>query len=165
MQDAIKEIIARHLGKVLINEKISNYTTYKVGGKVSAICFPKDENDLIEILKLLKEKKIKHFILGNGSNVLFSDDLYDGIIIKLDCFDTLEFNDNTINSSSTEENLIISNNALLSIFKHILVPSGEVLGPIQYIIFIHLKWAFVEVVKKRVITILFLKKIQLLLRL
>ena len=58
MQDSIKEIIARHLGKVLINEKISNYTTYKVGGKVRCICFPKDENDLIEILKLLKEEKL-----------------------------------------------------------------------------------------------------------
>lgn len=96
MQDAIKEIIARHLGKVLINEKISNYTTYKVGGKVRAICFPKDENDLIEILKLLKEKNIKFFILGNGSNVLFSDNIYDGIIIKLENFNKINIHDNII---------------------------------------------------------------------
>ena len=96
MQDAIKEIIARHLGKIFINEKISNYTTYKVGGKVRAICFPKDENDLIEILKLLKERKIKFFILGNGSNVLFSDNMYDGIIIKLDNFNKINIHDNII---------------------------------------------------------------------
>ncbi len=96
MQDAIKEIIARHLGKVLINEKISNYTTYRVGGKARAICFPKDENDLIEILKLLKERGIKFFILGNGSNVLFSDNIYDGVVIKLDNFNKINIHDNII---------------------------------------------------------------------
>ena len=96
MQDAIKEIIARHLGKVLINEKISNYTTYRVGGKARCICFPKDENDLIEILKLLKERKIKYFVLGNGSNVLFSDNIYDGVIIKLDNFNKINIHDNII---------------------------------------------------------------------
>ena len=96
MQDVIKEIISRHLGKVLINEKISNYTTYKVGGKVRAICYPKGENDLIELIKILKENKIKYFVLGNGSNVLFSDKLYDGIIIKLDSFNKISIQDNTI---------------------------------------------------------------------
>lgn len=96
MQDAIKEIIARHLGKVLINEKISNYTTYRVGGKARCICFPKDESDLIEILRLLKDRKIKYFVLGNGSNVLFSDNIYDGVIIKLDNFNKINIHDNII---------------------------------------------------------------------
>ena len=80
MQDAIKEIIARHLGKVLINEKISNYTTYKVGGKVRAVCYTKGEEELIRLVKLLKERKIKYFVLGNGSNVLFSDKMAGGLV-------------------------------------------------------------------------------------
>ena len=63
MQDAIKEIISLHLGKVLINEKISNYTTYRVGGKVRAVVFPKGEEELIELVKLLKERQIKYFVL------------------------------------------------------------------------------------------------------
>ena len=96
MQDVIKEIISRHLGKVLINEKLSNYTTYKVGGKARAICYPKGENELIELVKLLKSKKIKYFVLGNGSNVLFSDKIYDGIIIKLDNFNKINITDNVI---------------------------------------------------------------------
>lgn len=96
MQDIIKEIIARKLGKVLINEKISNYTTYKVGGKVRAIVYPKTENELCELIKFLKMKQVKYFVLGNGSNVLFSDNLYDGIIIKLDYFNTIEFQDNIV---------------------------------------------------------------------
>ena len=96
MQDAIKEMIALHLGKVLINEKISNYTTYRVGGKVRAICFPKGEEELITLIKLLKERHIKYIVLGNGSNVLFSDLIYDGVIIKLDNFNKISIQDNII---------------------------------------------------------------------
>ena len=96
MQDAIKEIISRHLGRVLVNEKISNYTTYRVGGKVRCIVYPKGEKELIELVDLLKAKNIKYFTLGNGSNVLFSDEMYDGVIIKLDNFNKIEINDNKI---------------------------------------------------------------------
>ena len=96
MQDAIKEIISRHLGKVLVNEKISNYTTYRVGGKVRCIVYPKGEKELIELVDLLKSKNIKYFTLGNGSNVLFSDEMYDGVIIKLENFNKIEINDNKI---------------------------------------------------------------------
>ena len=96
MQDIIKEIIARKLGKVLINEKISNYTTYRVGGKARAIVYPKTIEELCDLVKLLNEKNVKYFVLGNGSNVLFSDKLYDGIIIKLDYFNSVEFNDEVI---------------------------------------------------------------------
>lgn len=114
MQDAIKEIISRHLGKVLINEKISNYTTYKVGGKVRAIVYPKGENELIELVKLLKEKHIKYFTLGNGSNVLFSDKMYDGIIIKLDNFNKISINDNIIEVGAGYPLVKLSNDAMRS---------------------------------------------------
>ena len=53
MQDIIKEIIALKIGKVLINEKISNYTTYKVGGKVRAIVYPSTKENLCTIIKFL----------------------------------------------------------------------------------------------------------------
>lgn len=112
MQDAIKEIISRHLGKVLKNEKISNYTTYKVGGKVRAIVYPKGEEELIELVKLLKERKIKYFTLGNGSNVLFSDDIYDGVIIKLDNFNKMNVDGNTIQVGAGYPLVKLSNDAM-----------------------------------------------------
>ena len=112
MQDAIKEIISRHLGKVLINEKISNYTTYKVGGKVRAICYPKGEQELIELVSFLKEKKIKYFTLGNGSNVLFSDQIYDGVIIKLDNFNKINIHDNIIEVGAGYPLIKLSNDAM-----------------------------------------------------
>ena len=91
MQDTIKEIIANNLGKVLINEKIANLTTYKVGGKARAVVYPKTLDNLVSLIKLLKNRSIKHIVLGNGSNVLFSDKIYDGIIIKLDYFNDMVF--------------------------------------------------------------------------
>jgi len=96
MQDIIKEIIARRLGKVLVNEKVSNYTTYRVGGKARAIVYPKGLEELIELVRILTSRNIKYFVLGNGSNVLFSDNLYDGIIIKLDNFNKISIDGNVV---------------------------------------------------------------------
>ena len=112
MQDAIKQIISLHLGKVLINEKISNYTTYRVGGKTRAICYPKGEEELIKLVSLLKEKDIKYFVLGNGSNVLFSDLMYDGIIIKLDNFNKISIEGNTITVGAGYPLIKLSNDAM-----------------------------------------------------
>ncbi len=112
MQDAIKQIISLHLGKVLINEKISNYTTYRVGGKVRAIVSPKGEEELIKLVSLLKEKGIKYFVLGNGSNVLFSDLMYDGIIIKLDNFNKISIEGNIITVGAGYPLVKLSNDAM-----------------------------------------------------
>lgn len=112
MQDVIKEIISLHLGKVLINEKLSNYTTYRVGGKVRAICYPKGEEELIKLVTFLKEKNIKYIVLGNGSNVLFSDQLYDGIIIKLDNFNKISIEKNIITVGAGYPLIRLSNDAM-----------------------------------------------------
>ena len=46
---------------------------------------------MVELCKLIKTYNIKYKILGTGSNLLFSDDLYDGVLIKLDEFSKIEF--------------------------------------------------------------------------
>ena len=79
------------IGKVERNPLLSKYTTYKVGGKALAIVYPKNVDGLIKLLRLLKENDVKYKILGNGSNLLFSDSLFEGIIIKLSSFDEVEF--------------------------------------------------------------------------
>lgn len=111
MQDVIKEIINSRLGKVLVNEKISNYTTYKAGGKVRAIVYPKGCEELIALVRLLKDNNIKYFVLGNGSNVLFSDNLYDGIIIKLDNFNKINIDGTIIKVEAGYPLVKLSNDA------------------------------------------------------
>ena len=76
MKEIIKELKSMNIGKVEIDVPLSKHTTYKVGGVAKAFVYPKDIDSLILILKLLKEKNIKHMVLGNGSNTLFSDEEY-----------------------------------------------------------------------------------------
>ena len=87
----VSKIEKAEIGKVERNPLLSKYTTYKVGGKALAIVYPKNVDGLIKLLRLLKENDVKYKILGNGSNLLFSDSLFEGIIIKLSSFDEVEF--------------------------------------------------------------------------
>ncbi len=64
-----------------INVPLSKFTTMRVGGNAHFFVEPKSINELIKIIKLCQKQKIKYFILGNGSNVIFSDIGYNGIII------------------------------------------------------------------------------------
>ena len=82
----------QNFGKVLENVSLKDYTTYKIGGNAKYLVQPNDKDSLIGLIKYLKDNKIKWFVIGNGSNLIFSDNIYDGVIIKLDklnriCFD------------------------------------------------------------------------------
>ena len=80
-----------NIGRVEKDVLLSKYTTYKVGGKAKVVAYPKNVDNLIRLIKLIKVNKWKYKILGNGSNVLFSDDIFDGVIIRLNEFDNIEF--------------------------------------------------------------------------
>ena len=92
----INDIKELHVGKVIENALMKDYTTYKVGGKVICIVIPNDEDSLITLLEYIKENNIKYKILGNGSNVIFNDKGFNGVIIKLDNFNNLKILGNKI---------------------------------------------------------------------
>jgi len=90
MKEAIKELKKMDVGKIVEKVPLKEHTTYKVGGVASCFIYPENVKQLITLLKYAKENNIKHKVLGNGSNTLFSDNKYEGIIIKLDKFDYIE---------------------------------------------------------------------------
>ena len=92
----IKDIKKLHVGKVIENAYMKDYTTYKVGGKVICIVYPEDEQSLIKLLCYIKANLIKYKIIGNGSNVIFNDSGFNGVIIKLDNFNNLNIINNKI---------------------------------------------------------------------
>ncbi len=100
MENWITELKEKKLGKILENVVLKNYTTYKIGGTAKVMIFPKNIEDLVELIKYIKIKNIKYFVLGNGSNVIFSDKEFDGIIIKLDCFDDIEIKKDVITAGA-----------------------------------------------------------------
>ena len=91
MRRVLEIIESENLGKYEENVSLKKYTTYKVGGKASIMVYPKNIDCLIRLLKVIKEEKVKYKVLGNGSNVLFSSNQYDGVIIKLDEFNDIKF--------------------------------------------------------------------------
>ena len=100
MQEIIDYIEKNNIGRHIENESLSKYTTYKVGGNAKVIVYPKSREKLVQLLKELRNKNIKYMILGNGSNTLFSDKEYDGVIIKLDSFDKITYFRNLVKAEA-----------------------------------------------------------------
>lgn len=65
------------------NILLKNYSTFKIGGRADYFLLVRKKRELFEAISLAKEKKIPFFILGNGSNVLFSDEGFKGLVIKI----------------------------------------------------------------------------------
>jgi UDP-N-acetylmuramate dehydrogenase len=69
--------------KILFDEPMRNHTTIRVGGSCAMFFEPNIIIELLEIIKFLNEKKIKFYVIGNGSNLLVDDLGFDGAIIKI----------------------------------------------------------------------------------
>ena len=78
----IKKSALRIDGDIFFDRSIKNLNWFNIGGKTKIFFKPNSLKGLIEYLKIYA-KRGKIFILGNGSNVLFDDAIYQGTIIKL----------------------------------------------------------------------------------
>lgn len=93
----IVEFIEKNfIGRYKENVDIATLTTYRTGGIAKLVVHPLNEKKLLLLLKTLKKEKINFKVLGNGSNTLFSDDFYDGVIIKLDSLNEVKFTRNKV---------------------------------------------------------------------
>ena len=69
--------------RIYYKKKLSDYTTFGIGGIADVLVEPINLEELTELIKFLKKKKIKYYILGNGSNVLISDRGIRGCVIHI----------------------------------------------------------------------------------
>lgn len=69
--------------KVRINEPMNRHTTFRIGGPADYFLLPSSSEEVKGILEICKEESLQYFILGNGSNLLVSDEGYRGVIIQL----------------------------------------------------------------------------------
>ena len=81
---------------VKYDEDLKKYNTFKVGSTASVIASPTSLDELLFILNYVKDYKIEHMILGNGSNVIFSSKNYDGVIIRLNNLNNITFEDKCV---------------------------------------------------------------------
>lgn len=62
---------------------MSKYTTFRIGGNAAVMLTPTADEQLASIIKKCKEENIKPFIIGNGSNMLISDNGLDTVVINM----------------------------------------------------------------------------------
>ena len=65
------------------NEPLSKHTTLCIGGSADYFVEVATEDQLVSLLKFIKENSVKFFVIGGGSNILFSDEGFRGMVIKL----------------------------------------------------------------------------------
>ena len=70
-------------GEIQENVSFKTLTTFRVGGIAKTVIYPNDSFSLISIIKILKDNDCEYKVFGNGSNILCSEDEYDGFIIRL----------------------------------------------------------------------------------
>ena len=74
---------------------LKKYNTYKIESLANYLIFPKDSQELLDLLKYLKKNNLKYIILGAGSNIILAKNNYD-IVIKLDNLNHISINNDTI---------------------------------------------------------------------
>lgn len=75
---------------------MSNFTTYKTGGKAEYFCLPKNTEEIKQALNFAKENKLDFYILGLGSNILVGDLGIKGLVCCLKDFEDIKIENNTI---------------------------------------------------------------------
>jgi UDP-N-acetylmuramate dehydrogenase len=97
MKEMLQELQESSIGKILINEPLSNHTTIKIGGPADVLVIPKDIAGIKKSVELISKHNIPWTAIGRGSNLLVSDKGIDGAVIKLGSgLDHLTINDATI---------------------------------------------------------------------
>ncbi|MBQ5324506.1 MAG: UDP-N-acetylmuramate dehydrogenase [Oscillospiraceae bacterium] len=87
----IKTFLKDNQIQFLQDESLKKHITFKVGGEAKFVAMPQTKHQAANLFKFLKENNIKYYIIGRGSNVIFRDEGFDGVIIKTSNMQNIEF--------------------------------------------------------------------------
>ncbi len=69
--------------KVLKDELLKKHTSFRVGGPAKVYVVPEDEYELERLIEYLHDEKLQYRIIGNGTNLLVSDEGVDYIVVEI----------------------------------------------------------------------------------
>ncbi len=72
----------KKITKVHLDESMKLHTTFKIGGMADVFVMPQSEKELMEITELCRAENVPYMIIGNGSNLLVSDNGIEGVVIS-----------------------------------------------------------------------------------
>src|SRR6266542_5088288 len=70
-------------GKLLENEPLARYNTWRIGGPARYLAMPADSEDVVRALELAHDSGLPWIVLGLGSNVLIKDGGFPGVVIRM----------------------------------------------------------------------------------
>ena len=78
------EKLCRTVGEqgVKRDEPMKKHTTFRIGGPADIFITPEDESQFLAAVRLCRQEGMPYYILGNGSNLLVSDNGYRGAVIE-----------------------------------------------------------------------------------
>ncbi len=99
-------------GTVIVGEPLAQYTSFKIGGPADLLIQPVNTAELITVISHLRHYGIPYFILGNGTNLLVSDDGYRGAAIRLAGeFRSFAYGDASVSSGSAVPLTVLARDA------------------------------------------------------
>lgn len=101
MKKLLQEAFKKEFPEVIFNEKLSRYSTFQIGGPADFFYKLKQTKDLAPLLKFCKKHRLHYFILGGGSNILFADEGFRGLVIKIETKNISTHADTTNRSKSS----------------------------------------------------------------
>jgi UDP-N-acetylmuramate dehydrogenase len=63
-------------------EQLAPLTTFQIGGPAQILIDVRSVGELTDVIRLLTEEQVPFFYLGLGSNILISDEGFDGVVIR-----------------------------------------------------------------------------------
>ena len=106
----IEEYRGKNLGLLLENEPLSKHTTFRVGGPARILVIPNSKDSLVETIRLVHQYDIPFKVIGRGSNLLPSDQVFEGIIIKCDKgLDHIEINETLVTVGAGVSTILLAN--------------------------------------------------------
>lgn len=119
MQEFLNELANLRLrlqNGILLDEPMKNHTSFRIGGTADIFLRPISTDEIEIIMTCIKRHDVPYVFLGNGSNVLVSDEGFRGVVVqvskacsKIEIVDTTGYN--MLGYNIPENSLILSVNA------------------------------------------------------
>lgn len=69
--------------QIRVDEPMSKHTSFRIGGPADVVVIVCNEKELSGLLRLFHDEDIRYMLVGNGSDLLFADEGFRGVIVKL----------------------------------------------------------------------------------
>lgn len=96
----IKDFFKQNNMEYIEDAPLINHNTYHIKSYASYLVYPNSIDDVVKLVKYLKENNIEYIFLGNGSNIILANKEYNKVFIKLDKINYIKYNKNVVTAGA-----------------------------------------------------------------